>query len=96
MTPQGNHYVTIPAAGGSRVTLPFLTEAQADEATARFAQPETPILDAAQEYETCGDCSGAGGWNTTEQQKTASGGTVSVTVWKKCYRCKGNGQVPKR
>lgn len=92
MDPAAQHYVTIPAAGGSKVTFPFLTADQADAVEARFAQePGQPVQ--AGETKTCPSCGGAGGWNETVQQKTKSGGTTSITVWKKCHRCHGSGQV---
>jgi hypothetical protein len=79
MDPAAMHYVTIPARGGSKVTLPFLTQEEADDVERRFApEPGEPVQ--AGETQTCPSCGGAGGWNDTEQQKTKSGGTVTVTV----------------
>jgi hypothetical protein len=95
---RGSHVVGIPTASGGKVILPFLTEQQAADARAGFADIAAAAQEAAVQWagktKTCTNCGGAGGYNERRETKSASGGTVVTTVWVPCRPCKSSGQVP--
>lgn len=89
-----DHFASITTPKGSVVTIPGLTEEQADDIAAQYgpiAEPVAPVESSGDE-ERCGRCSGAGGWFEEVKVTTPSGGEVVTRKWVNCRPCGGTGK----
>jgi hypothetical protein len=92
-----DHFAILTTLRGSVVSLPNLTEDQADAVAAQYGPPaeRVPPAEASESTKQCGRCSGAGGWNEPVEVETGSGGKVVTQKWVNCRPCGGTGRVPK-
>jgi hypothetical protein len=94
-----DHFATITTPAGSVVTVPFLTEQQAEKVAEQYGPPAEPLpqpVEAAKgETESCGNCGGNGYWYESVEVETPSGGKVVTNRRVNCRPCGGTGKVPK-
>lgn len=94
MTPADrDHYARITTLRGSVVTIPNLTEQQAQAIADQHGPAERPALTADKKKTTCSRCQGAGGWEEEVRTKSSGGSEVVTKKWVNCRPCGGTGQV---
>lgn len=87
-------FARITSAKGSVVTIPFLTDEQADDVAAQYgpvAEPVPPSAASDDQEESCRQCGGQGGWYEDVKVTTPSGGEVVTKKWVNCRPC-GSGK----
>ncbi|MFF0867611.1 hypothetical protein ACFYUV_38020 [Nonomuraea sp. NPDC003560] len=98
LDPERDRFASIITPAGSVVTLPFLTEQQAQGVAAQYgplAESLPRHVQGAAEEKDCSRCQGQGSWEETVEVKTPSGGTVTTRRRVNCRPCGGTGKVPK-
>ncbi|MFD9950794.1 hypothetical protein ACFWYW_58530 [Nonomuraea sp. NPDC059023] len=89
-----DHHATITTPRGSKVVMPFLTEEEAADIAEQYGPPsELPQPQTAAKGDPCGQCGGAGGWETTVETKSKDGSVVITKKWVNCRPCGGTGTL---